>query len=119
MKLRDRVLETGVLIVTLQELGMELDGDWSSRYTTMVGTTTQRRFVNKLAGMGLGVLPELEQEILGLSTKVRLYGLGSTIAKVINAVLHPSSEGDQLLISIANGEAEQIIKDLKILLAGV
>jgi hypothetical protein len=65
----------------------------------------------KLAEHGLGhlpaELPAYQEE------EVRIYRLGTPLAQMINAVLHPSAAGDQQLRRSAADPSEDILRRIR------
>lgn len=76
-----------------------------------LGVHVRKAIHDDLATHGLGHLPG------GLPTyqheEVRLFRLGTPIADTINAVLHPSEGGDQVLRQSAGSEAQDVLKQIR------
>lgn len=65
----------------------------------------------ELAATGLGHLPE---ELPAYQEKdVRVFRLGTPIADVVSAVLHPSSGGDQVLQQMGAAQGQDILKKIR------
>ena len=68
---------------------------------------------NRLAGEGLGHTPRPLP--LDSWAEVRLYRLGSPIAKIITAAEEPGTDGDDRLRELASNEPAQIINKVRAL----
>lgn len=82
------------------------------RYAKL-GIHVRRQISNDLRGMGIGhyptELPDYQHE------PVRLYKLGTPLARVIDAALHPSEEHDAELRQMAGGDAEATLEQIRAL----
>ncbi len=76
-----------------------------------LGVHVRRQVSNDLRGMGIGhyprKLPEYQHE------PVRLYKLGTPVADLIDAVLHPSEDNDAALRQVIAEDAQQILNQVK------
>ncbi|GGN88769.1 hypothetical protein [Nocardia rhizosphaerihabitans] len=76
-----------------------------------LGVHIRTAIKNELASRGIGTLPELLPTYQHES--VRLYRLGSSIAGVIDAVLHPSATGDDNLRRTAGSDAQATLDAIR------
>lgn len=68
---------------------------------------------NKLMGVGLGHYPEkLEPDAW---QQVRLYKLGTPVGDVMTAAQNPGDEGDKMLRDLAEGDAREIVRQVRAL----
>jgi hypothetical protein len=97
----------GLIAVPMERLRDELAG------TKKLGVHVKLQITNKLDGMGIGYfpleLPDYQDQ------QVRLYSRGSPIAEIIEAVLHPSDEGDKCLREASTGEAQELLRQIRAL----
>ena len=106
-ELKDAVLaNSNVLTVTMEDL-RDAYGALRS------GVNVRKDIAKKLAGVGLGhypnELPAYQHE------QVRVYTLGSPVHDLINAVLDPSEGSDEVLRSAAEGEAGEVLAQVRAL----
>ena len=66
----------------------------------------------KLAGVGLGVTPEIEADAW---QQVRLFKLGTPVGDILNAANNPGDEGDRTLRDLAEGDASERLRQIKAL----
>ena len=64
----------------------------------------------KLAGVGLGVTPEIEADSW---QNVRVYKLGTPVGDILNAANNPGEEGDRTLRELAEGDASERLRQIK------
>jgi len=78
-----------------------------------LGIHVRRQISNDLRGMGIGHypvdLPEYQHQF------VRLYKLGTSVARIHEAVLNPSVENDHELRQMAGGDARATLDKIKAL----
>jgi hypothetical protein len=104
-EIRDAVEEDGGLIVTTMEVLRDVHG------VGKLGVHVRKGIDDRLGSMGLGHLPyELPSY---QHEEVRIYRLGSEIAKVVEAVIRPSAEGDELLRSSLGTEAQRLLSQVR------
>jgi len=76
-----------------------------------LGVHVRKSISDNLAAHGLGHLPaELPTY---QHEEVRLYRLGTGIADTINAVLHPTEAGDQVLRQSAGSTAQDVLRRVR------
>jgi hypothetical protein len=66
----------------------------------------------KLAGVGLGVTPEIEPDSW---QNVRVYKLGTPVGDILNAANNAGEEGDKTLRELAEGDASERLRQIKAL----
>jgi hypothetical protein len=66
----------------------------------------------KLAGVGLGVTPEIEADSW---QQVRLFKLGTPVGDILTAADNPGEEGDKTLRELAEGDASERLRRIKAL----
>jgi hypothetical protein len=66
----------------------------------------------KLAGVGLGVTPEIEADSW---QEVRLFKLGTPVGDILTAANNPGEEGDKTLRELAEGDASERLRQIKAL----
>ncbi|MEA2442087.1 MAG: hypothetical protein QOH76_3511 [Thermoleophilaceae bacterium] len=66
----------------------------------------------KLAGVGLGVTPEIEADSW---QQVRLFKLGTPVGDILTAADNPGEEGDKKLRELAEGDAGERLRRIKAL----
>ncbi|MBW0115339.1 hypothetical protein [Pseudonocardia abyssalis] len=103
--LRQQVEQGGGLLLTTMEVLRDAHGYGK------LGVHVRKAIHDALAANGLGHLP---QEMPTYQyEEVRLFRLGTPIADTINAVLHPSEGGDQVLRQSAGSEAQDVLKQIR------
>ncbi|MGL5823422.1 MAG: hypothetical protein ACRCYU_00940 [Nocardioides sp.] len=107
---------------TYEELGGLVDSEDGLVLTTMeelrdahgvgkLGVHVRAAIHERLAGQGLGHLPyELPSY---QHEEVRIYRLGSQIAKVVNAVIRPSATGDDILRQSVGTDAQKTLAQVR------
>jgi hypothetical protein len=103
--LRKQVEAEGGLHTTTMEVLRELHG------AGRLGKHVRDAISGELAAHGVGHLPEelpAYQEM-----QVRIYRLGTPIADVANAVLHPNAGGDQVLRQMGAAQGQDILKKIR------
>jgi hypothetical protein len=96
--------EEGIYTTTMEEL-REIHG------AGRLGQHVRSAISSSLMANGLGHLPtELPayQE-----SSVRVFRLGTPLADVVNAVINPSTGGDQVLRQVAASKGQEIIKQIR------
>ena len=104
--LRDQVTDNGGLLVTTMEMLRDTHG------AGKLGVHVRKAIHDSLAAHGLGHLPGGDLPTYQ-HEEVRLYRLGTPIADTINAVLHPSEGGDQVLRQSAGSHAQDVLKQIR------
>ena len=103
--LRQLVDDEGGLVLTTMEALRDVHG------VGKLGVHVRKAIHDNLEGQGLGHLP------LDLPTyqheEVRIYKLGSPIAKVVNAVVRPSEAGDDVLRQSVGSDAQLLLTKIK------
>lgn len=78
-----------------------------------LGVHVRKEISDTLQGEGIGhfptELPALQHE------QVRVYGLGSSMADIVSAVLRPSDDGDDRLRQMASVEQEDVLQKIRAL----
>ncbi len=103
--LRRQVEAESGLHTTTMEILRELHG------AGRLGKHVRDAISGELAAHGMGHLPEelpSYQEML-----VRIFRLGTPIADTVNAVLNPSTGGDQVLRQIGAAQGQDILKKIR------
>lgn len=103
--LRKQVEADGGLYTTTMEELREIHG------AGRLGQHVRAAISTSLSANGMGHLPEelpAYQEF-----NVRVYRLGTPLADVVNAVLNPSSSGDQILRQVGTSESQDVIKQIR------
>lgn len=103
--LRKQVEADGGLHTTTMETLRELHG--SGR----LGKHVRDAISGELAAHGMGHLPEELPAYQEMG--VRIYRLGTPLADAVNAVLHPSTGGDQTLRQMGAGHGQDILKKIR------
>lgn len=104
-ELRKQVESEGSLLLTTMEVLRDTHG------AGKLGVHVRGSIHGALEANGLGHLPgELPTY---QHEEVRLFRLGTPIADTINAVLHPSEGGDQVLRQSAGSEAQSVLKQIR------
>jgi len=110
------------MLSTYDDLRKQVESDGGVYTTTMeelreihgagrLGQHVRTAISSSLSANGLGHLPtELPsyQEYL-----VRIYRLGTPLADVVNAVINPSTGGDQILRQVGMSTSQEIIKQIR------
>jgi hypothetical protein len=103
--MRKDVEAAGGLMLTTMEVLRDVHG------AGKLGVHVRKNISGALAAHGMGHIPE------SLPTyqheAVRLYRLGTPIADTINAVMHPTEAGDQILRQGAGSEAQSVLKQIR------
>ena len=104
------------------DLGEAIDND-SGIYTTKMGELRDAHGVKKLGvHVGLAISDELLSRGIGTiprelplyqEAEIRLYRLGTTTAKVIDAVLSPSAAGDRALRESTGTDSQAVLKRIR------
>lgn len=103
--LRKQVEAEGGLHTTTMEALREIHG------AGRLGKHVRDAISGELAANGLSHVPE---ELPAYQENpVRIYRLGTSIADVVNAVLHPSSGGDQVLRQLGGDQGQDILKKIR------
>lgn len=104
-----------------EEMGALIDDNGGVFLTTMevlrdahgvgkLGIHIRAGIADQLKSRGIGTLPE---ELPGYQHEgVRVYRLGSPVANVISAVLHPSAAGDETLRQSGGSDAE-VLREIR------
>jgi hypothetical protein len=66
----------------------------------------------KLKGVGLGVTPQIEADSW---QQVRLFKLGTPVGDILTAANNPGEEGDKVLRELAEGDASERLRQIKVL----
>lgn len=103
--LRQLVDDEGGLVLTTMEDLRDIHG------VGKLGVHVRKAIHDNLEGQGLGHLP-LELPAYQ-HEEVRIYKLGSPIAKVVNAVVRPSEAGDEVLRQSVGTEAQVLLTKIK------
>ncbi len=104
-ELREETIAAGGLLATEM---IELK---EAQNSGRLGIHVRNAISDKLESLGLGHLPDDLPPNQG--DEVRLYQLGTPLAKVIKAVSDPSEDGDDLLRKTANSDAEGILSQIR------
>jgi len=103
--LRGKVEANGGLLATTMEVLRDAHGKGK------LGVHVRSAISGRLAANGMGhvpaELPTYQHE------EVRLFRLGTPIADTVNAVLHPSGAGDQVLRQTAGSTAQDTLKQIR------
>ncbi|MGY1947773.1 hypothetical protein [Nocardia asiatica] len=108
--LRAKVVDTSGLYVTTMEELKQAHG------SAKLGVNIRSAISDKLKSYGLGHLPA---ELPNYQwEQVRLYQLGTPLAKVITAVIEPSEPGDQILMQVVETDAQEVLAQIRQLVCG-
>jgi hypothetical protein len=80
-----------------------------------LGVRVREEIVQRLEGAGLGFFPGPELPAYQ-EQDVRIYRRGTAVGSVVDAVLRPSSTGDQLLLESRSDEAANVLKQVRALI---
>lgn len=103
--LRKQVEAAGGLHTTTMEELRELHG------AGRLGKHVRDAISGELAAHGMGHLPEELPAYQEMA--VRVFRLGTPIADAVNAVLHPSTGGDQVLRQMGSGQGQEVLKKIR------
>lgn len=94
----------GVHLTTMEELR-------DAHGVGKLGVHIRAAIADELRSRGIGTLPE--ELPTYQHQEVRLFGLGTPIANVISAVLHPSEAGDATLVRSAGADAQDVLNSIR------
>ncbi|MGW0359221.1 hypothetical protein ACWDXV_33955 [Nocardia nova] len=108
--LRTKVTGTsGLYVTTMDELK-------KAHGASKLGVNIRSAISDRLKSEGLGHLPA---ELPNYQwDPVRLYQLGTPLAKVIAAVIEPSERGDQVLVQVVDSDAQEVLSQIRQLVCG-
>ena len=101
----DVTSKDGLLICTMEDLR---EGYEAGR----LGPNVVKGIADKLHEHGLSYFPPGDLPMSQHET-VRIYRQGSTIADVVNAILHPTEKGDRTLREICSGTDRDVLQRVK------
>ena len=103
--LKKQVEAEGGLHATTMETLREIHG------AGRLGKHVRDAISGELAAHGMGHLPEDLPPYQEMA--VRVFRLGTPIADAVNAVLHPSTGGDQVLRQMGAAQGQDILKKIR------
>ena len=107
-ELRELVGRSGDLLeVTMYELR-------NAHGAGKLGVRVREEIQDQLAGVGLGFFPGADLPSYQ-EHSVRLYRRGTAVGNLVDAVLHPSARGDQLLLDSTSSTAADVLKQIRTL----
>ncbi|WP_067459768.1 hypothetical protein [Actinomadura macra] len=103
--LRDAVVANeGIFQATMAELK-------AIKGAGRLGVHVRDAISRELASHGMGHLPA--QLPPNQEDEVRLFLLGSAVADIVNAVLHPSDRGDRSLRRLGTSRADELLQQIR------